>query len=522
MGWGAAFLASLRDVEFYAPMFVLRRIKMANEPGDTFEASSAPGAMSTYRVGEVRINGATLTPRTWETTTGGFTVEIVGNPTDALLALPRGTIVEVMLVINGYEGRIAVGQVRTIRGTAPSVTIECLDLINALRSPLDTTADPMFSGVTASTTTTAGAPTGTGTYTVGSTTGFQRETGGFGAFLVTPTVGDPYYRIWNASTATTFTIEDPSDASEMGTADTGASSGNDVEEVAYLYGHPFDILRKVLVSTGAGTNGPWDLLPQDWSIGVQDSYVDTADIEVAKAYVAVASGSYILQIPVTVDGAVEITDPIGWLEDITAPMGIWLAMRQGAITVRAAQSSHATGGVWYATDDLDWGVTFTVTLAEVVAVLDYDAWSPDHAHEYVSTIVQTATTARTISDGRQASLPGGGSLTHDVSATVFSNPVVIETEMAARLFEADVRIPERLVLRLRGLRAAQLCVGDIIVLDLATGTDEIIHCRAGGGFVARSAVVHEMTPDWMARTVDLAVWVYPDRSTSPTGSGEVA
>lgn len=521
MGWGAPFLQALSSAGPYAPLFTVRRVKHFAEPGNAFEASSSPGLATAYRVGELRVEGQNIVPRSWSPTIGAFSVEIVGDPTDALLSLPRGSIIEVMCSLGGSEGRIAVGQVRTLRGSAPRIQIECLDLFSALRSPLDSTAGAPFSSVSASTTTTALAASGAATYTVASTTGFARQTGGLGAFLVTPASGDPYYRIWNASTATTFTIEDPSDAQEMGTTDIGCLVGAGIAEIAYLYGHPFDIARKILTSTGAGTNGAYDLYPQDWGLGVLADYVDDSDIEAWEAYVAVASGAYTIQIPIDAETGAAVTDPLDWLIGILSPFGIWPTVRQGSITLRAVQGTHLTTGVRYATDAS--GGTFTVALAEVVAVLDYDAWSPDHPHEYETTTVQTASTSRSISDGASASLPGGGSLTHDLSATVFENESAISADVAARVFEADVRIPERLRLRLRGMRAAVLCPGDVIVLDLATGgPTEIVYCRDGGSFVGRAAMVHEMSPDWMGGVVDLGLWVYPDLSTTPSGSSEVA
>lgn len=501
MGWSPEFVAAL-GAGVVAPGFILRRLRSDAEPGDRFSATSHSGPLAPYRLGAVRVEGQSVTPRTWDAQVGAFAVELVGDPREAYRCLPRGTIVELVCVIGDTEGRIAAGMVRTIRGDGPSRWIECLDLLTALRGPLDVTRDPLFSLVTATTTTTAFEAVASGTYDVADTTGFQRETSGIGAFKVVSSVsGLTYYRLWSAAGATTFTISDASDASVMGTTDTGCLGGDAISEVAYIYGHPCDIVRKVLTSTGAGTNGAFDLLPEDWSVGLLADLVDSDDIDVWERTISVASGSYVLQTPVVES----ISDPLSWLLGVLSPLGIWITMRQGQLTVRCAQDLTASGVVH---------TGLTITLAMVVEVEDHDSHDVQHDHEYESTTVRSYSGTTVDDAGTPLTLPGGGTLEHDASAYVFENQSAIRTEAAARMVQSDCAIPERIVLRLRGLLAAQLCAGDVVTLDLWTGTEQQVVWAAdqgwgNGAYVGASATVQEVSPDWLGGTVRVALWVYP-------------
>jgi hypothetical protein len=46
--------------------------------------------------------------------------------------------------------------------------------------------------------------------------------------------------------------------------------------------HPLTLLLKVLLSTGNGTNGPYDVLPSDFGVGVRQGLIDVAAIEIVR------------------------------------------------------------------------------------------------------------------------------------------------------------------------------------------------------------------------------------------------
>ena len=163
--------------------------------------------------------------------------------------------------------RIALGQVRNLRGTAPSWTLECVDLLTLCRVRLQRTfGNPLlFDSIGNTTTLGANYTAGDGTVTVASTASFEREAGGTGAFLVTPSVGDPFYLTYTGTSATTFT--GCSTTGQMGTTAVNAVATDVVTEVAYLSAHPLNIARRVLVDRDSTSNS-WDY-PAAWGLGME-------------------------------------------------------------------------------------------------------------------------------------------------------------------------------------------------------------------------------------------------------------
>lgn len=60
------------------------------------------------------------------------------------------------------------------------------------------------------------------------------------------------------------------------------SAGARVTQVTPLEGNPVDLALEILTSTGAGTNGPYDVLPSSQGLGVPASLVDTASFELVR------------------------------------------------------------------------------------------------------------------------------------------------------------------------------------------------------------------------------------------------
>lgn len=505
MGWSAGFIEALSQPN-WAPVWTVRRRGVADEPGSAWEATSHPQGPAPCRIGVVSLEGASVSARSWTSSIGAFSVELVGDPSEALLALPRGSFVELELKLGVWVERVATGQVQTIRGSVPSFTLECWDLLSALRSPL--TTDPtaeMFSSVAAGTTTSFMHIVGVATYTVVSTTGFERETGGKGAFLVN-NGSTTYYRLWNASTATTFTIDTPADATVGNTTDAGCGVVP-IAEIAYIEGHPVDIAGKLLTSTGTGTNGPDDLLPDTWGLELSQDLWDRSDAQGVKAWVVVNSGDYTWQL--FRDEAE--TDPLGWLEGVLSPAGLWLTQRQGALTLRAMCDSHFG---WVAVAPTP---VLTVTDADVIDIVDYEAFDSSHNTEFNQvqcTDGNGATSAGSADGGDTFTLPTQNILVQVVDS-IYDNVGELRADVTRRLAEAACRIPERLVLRLLTWKTAQLCPGDQIVLDLLG--KRFVSRSAGvgsiygtGGFRARVAVVYEVVPQVADFTVRVGCWVYPD------------
>jgi hypothetical protein len=504
VSWRAPFVAAL-SARAAAPVYVLEVVTVYQEPGRAWSCASVPGIGSSAigigapRGGQrVRVEGGRLTPRAWTSTIGAWSVGLVGDLSALAGYVTRGTVVQLKAGFAGmapddFEA-IAIGQVKNIRGKAPYFTLECHDIMTALRQRITTdyASAILFSNVGA-TTTVALAWTASATMTVVSTTGFERRTGASGAVFVTPLTGDPFILTYTGTTATSFT--GCSTTGQLGTVASTAGIGATVAELLYLDGHPLDIARRVLCSqSGTAANGLYDALPSGSGLGLLNALVDHDDIDRYKGdVVTVSSGSYLWELAVSA----EAEDAYAWLTSLLAPAGLFLASRQGLLTVRAAQDTRSATYV----SDLD------VTDEDIATVLSYEAYDYTHSPEYARAYAVTGTGGLTSTSATLATLPARGSLTYDVADRVWSNEAAIQADMVGRLHESAARVPERLEVRCASRRLAQLAVGDVVDL-----TSRRTHSRRDGalGWSSRRALVDGVSPDWDAGVVDVGLVVYPE------------
>lgn len=505
MGWTSAFIDGLSTQK--ARMFLFEVVRMNNEPGiPGFKMASHAGLSGddSAQISGVEMAGQSVRPQSWTSVVGAFDVCFVGNPNDVLNNIRRGSTIQLRMGFPGWSASafepIALGRVTKITrsGRPMEWCISCLDAISATSYQIDTNAVDGLFGNLALTTLTADSAVADALYDGTAFGSFQRETGSNGAVLVTPSGGDPYFRLWSGSTATTLTIASPGTASLMGTTDVGASSSNVIACVAYMTAHPLTVARRVLLSTGAGTNGSYDTYPSGWSLGIGQQYCDEIDMDRVLTIVQPASGSYIIEVAQT--DAVD--DPRAWLEStVLAPFGLFLAMRQGLITIRAAQDP---------TSALSYTSGFELTIQDLIDVESMDHEDPDAGAEYAFVTAISGGTFYTSSSTVPATLPAYDKVIIDLSTCLFSNLTPILTEVVGRLGLYYTTIAEVVRLKVR-LRAAQVAVGDIITITL--GAPWIYSRRDGAkGYEGRRAVVLFLQPDyWRAYcTITLAVYPYDE------------
>jgi len=512
MAWPADFIAQLDGVAF-VPVYRLRTLLVETEPnGGDYVITSVAG----YGEDEVligaggpTIQGSRVTPQTWASTIGQFTVPLVGDIGTLLRKVSRGTVVVLEMGFAGWPvsafETIALGQVSAIQGADPSWTLTCLDPLAMLRQRLTSfsTRLALFHGVFGATTLTADYTSGDATVTVTATTGFYRETGASYGIKITPTTGAPFYLLATGSTGTTFTgCNDGSfvvwdeDTETYVSAVVDAVSGDAVAGVAYLEGHPLDIVRRLLLSTGAGTNGPWDDYPSLWAWGLPEELVDVDDIGGWKSYVvAVASGSYTWQVVVEE----EIDDPYAWLSGLLADAGLYLTTRMGLLTVRSAQlHTSATASPWMADEE--------ILDEHIVSARFLGLWDPQTTTEYTTTAVTTATGTLETDDDLQT-LPAAALRTYDVSDRVFTNQGQVRSEMAGRLTESSCRVPESIELVLRGLAWGRLTAGDLPRVTTPRLRGRLDSTR--DGYDGRIVYVTSVSPDHPGNRTIITALAYP-------------
>lgn len=102
-------------------------------------------------------------------------------------------------------------------------------------------------------------------------------------------------------------------------------SGAEVRELRVLRGDHVDTILKLLLSTGTGDNGSWDVLPEGWGAGIPQALVDTAAFRKIRDYSDVREFKF--------DGPVRVNELLATLGRVTASRIFF--NRQGQLTVNA-------------------------------------------------------------------------------------------------------------------------------------------------------------------------------------------
>jgi hypothetical protein len=507
MAWSARFIEELA-APVRTPIWIFEAVSAGDAPiGAPVRFSSAPGYGDHLLLGlrGVRVQGQTLSPSTCSTTIGAFTVEIVGDAGALFANITKGTVCLVRLGFSGWAESdfeiVALGQVVNFRrGRALRWDVECRDLFSAARSRLSLTPGELalFYDLDKGATTYLISD-----YTVGDTTieegsasdWFQRETGGVGAVIIDNGSDTPFYLLWDGRTGSLRDVYEPS-AEHFGTTRVDAPAGSSVLPSAYLSGHPCDVVRRLLTS-GSGT-GTYDDYPDAWGIGIPDFFLDHEDIETFRDSVVVpSSGAWSWDLIVTEP----VTDGLAWIQGELARAGMFLAMRQGLITVRALQAQGTTTYAYH--------TNLTITDEDIADVLEWEAFDSDAGDEAaeveVTTLDESLATETTATDEDPVTLPAEETRAFDLGSRVWSNRGAVRAEVLARVQESALRLPERLRLRLVPLSWAQLAPGDPVFLT----TSQISGRLDGGAYDGRGAIVVEVSPDYIGGYVDVALLVYP-------------
>ena len=506
MSWSAAFAAQLEALAA-TPVWILESVVVGGTPGSALRVSSADGYGDVVAIAEdgVRIAGQVLAPATWMPSTGLSSVDVVDL--DAITSsITRGTIVRILLgwveadgtrwIESDFEA-VMIGQVRgcSQRGRVPRWTIEINDIFAALRSnfALSRSHIPLFyNTATARAVATADYAVGAASVDLDATTDVERETGGNGALRVEVTT--PFYLLWSSVAGTTYTLTGAA-SEHFATTRDAAPVGTVVYGCAYLRGAPADIVRRLLVSGGGG--GGYDTYPASWAWGLPDGWIDHADCDAWRDQVLyVSSGSYTWEIV----QAEPVDDGLAWISEKLSRAGLFLALRQGQITVRAGQSFLASAPF---VSDL------TLTDEDIIDVLQWDAFDPGATEACM--VTATATTHANVADSASSSeenaatLPAVQTRTFDQTGLAWSNTTnILSDDIVPRLTMASLRVPE--VLRLRvTLRFAQLAIGDLLPMEVTKIRSRITSTGVYTGLVA---LVTEASPDYTRRYCDVRLHVY--------------
>ena len=501
MGWPASFLAELSGTRL-APIWELRSVSTALAPQPVMAWSSRDRLSPEV----LRVSGDGVEPITWAPTWGGFTVAAAGADLSDFTLLRRGFLYQLYMGFPGMATAdyqpIALGAFRNFsRSQGGAWILDFAGLGYALASRLETGSldhAPLFySDVTATTIDTTAYTAGDTSIRVASTTSFDRETGGSYLLKIAGSGGD-FYVTATGTAVGPVRFTGLSATGQLGTTASNASVGAAVTEVHYIADdHPLDAARKVLASTGAGSNGVWDTLPAPWGLGLPDGLIDHADIAWTRAEMAVSSGSYTIEMIQEAEGGE--SNPLSWLLSYLTPLGVWPTVRHGRLTFRCATHPWASSRTPYPIDD------------RMIVALEQQGYNDSAPREFAYTGVSTPDNpAGTLyADTPPSTRPAGTFWAYTTLGT-WSNTSAIKTEVAGRLRYWPTRPHEVYTVTLGGLSAAQLCAGDIVAL---TTSRTFRRPRLTGGSNAIAGyrgLVTAVQPDFRAASVRLTLAMLPD------------
>ena len=511
MGWTFDFIEAISSGTI-TPIYVIESVAIDGfRPlsGSLSVASVTsrvlPGATPGLSPDSSRVSYGTLTVGDWSSTYSEWEIGLYAG-VDVRPFTTRGQAVVLRIGIPGWSldrfQDVAVGQVQAIDRRGDQWVIRVRSLIAGLVARYTETGGEVELFHTLAETTLSGAyAVADPTLSLTSSTGAERDTGGSWLVEVTPDTGDPFFLTASGLAAPNLT--GISAAGVIGTTAAAASSGNTVRICAYVQDHPLEVVRKVITSTGAGTNGSFDTLPDSWGLGVPDWLIDDQDCRDMVTAQCAPSG---VATPVWDVYAVEAQpDAIAWISTILAPMGGFLAERQGRITIRVASTATSQPGIanlWRVDD------------SEIVSIDVYETWAGNQTIEYNSVRLR---------DAHQ----GTTTLTEDVETRPAQNRQVLDLPYVSSASGAErtawrehirdrvgayyTRICETIEITTGGWRLAQACAGDHIAI-----TSAHIRGRFGGDLdvgAGCEALIVSVEPDWFGSTVRLRCVILPQVAT---------
>lgn len=533
MSWSAEFIARLESgstaFRWYLEFVPWRH---SDGIGGAFTMSSHEPDTQKRLTPEVSVTGASVDPGSWRYTHGGFSIGLTGELWHVFSSIRLGNLARLLLGFPGWSvdqfQPIAIGVLRDIQGKHPNYTLQFVDILQSLQVRSTTNPDKLaLFGSLESAPGTQVATTVLAKYTPGNSTIGAASTAGFdegdtqGAIRVDPApggyTGEPFYLLFSGKTATTFTGLSPVD--KHGTAQECVGVDAEIEACAFLEGHPLDISKQLLTSTGAGDNGASDVLPETWGFGVPSEWIDTADMNRFRAVMGTTRELH--------EWSVIIEDPqatgMDWWAGYLSVAGAWLVVRQGAISARICQNPITAGAAstYRYFEPVHSGIT--ITHSDIEEIEEFQAWAPAPSAEssmveihYNASHAVGSETYQTSYEGSAprgslASSPGVAVTALDMTDPYWGGsagapyPGDAPLDVLLRTIFWIVRRPERIAVRCRGLRLAQLCAGDLVYL-----TSYLIQGRlaeTAGGYQEQVCMVSGITVDWSGGTVALELVV---------------
>jgi len=347
MTWGNTFISSL-DTPSKTIEYFLRFVGHSNDyflgVGNTISSS---GLISIGNA-EVVIDNATVTPQRWSVNFGGFSIRIVGDLRPIKTsAFRKGAIAELYMRRNRTQPeRVAIGQLRSLRGGRGVWDLDFGDFVSALTTRLSTKATELNFYYNAGQQTTV-----THNFNFSSDpklylddiTLFEKDSNEDGlVFIDDITHGVTNYWRWSSKTTTTapagYLTISAVGAWPSTSGHNTIHTGEKVTVLTRLAGRPDYVFARTIMSTGNATQGTFDDFPQSWGAGLNfnTNLINKIDMDLWRGVWNTATGSHDVDLVYDAPQSSGIRSLMGnFLE-----MGMWPVFRQGRISWRVCQDPN--------------------------------------------------------------------------------------------------------------------------------------------------------------------------------------
>jgi hypothetical protein len=522
MAWTSAFINAI-SASVITPIYVVESVTppAGRSIGGTLFISSAPisffDGKDTIRATVMlspegsSISSGVLQIREWSYTFGEWTIGLLSQnvgPYDIRRDTTRGQIVRLRIGFPGWSlgdfQTVALGVVQGVDASDGRWVLRVRSILSALTARWSLTVSqqalfftsPREAGLDAAYT--PGDPTIECAFS-----GIDaREDGGDFLLKIIPDTGDPFFLTATGTATVPDRFTGVSASAILGTTAVASTAAGSLEVVPYCQDHPFVVARKVLCSTGTAlANGIYDTLPTDWSLGVLEELIDDADCRSAAAHFSPNTA------PNGVWDVYETApqeDVLAWLKAMLAPMGGFIAERQGMITIRGAACYFQPPGAF--------GPTWDIYDGDIVSIDTQHAWDPSTNVEYSRVRVTDSHAGDDDLDEALSTLPALGR--QDLELPYVDSD---RADWRAYVLEAigpfSTRIAEAVTVTLRGWKFAQVDVGDHISIhtraEFLSGRRRFL-----GGDLSDAAplFVTSVRPAWFGATVTITAVLLPDVS----------
>ena len=490
MSWDPNFIQDLSDSSIQ-PKFMLRFNSLPDFKGESLVLSGGFNQLGLPSISDSgpTIRGTSVIPQTWNVSFGSFSVPLVGDIRSLFPTVTRGSIGELFCELNGKRERIAIGQLRNIRGFGVNWRMEFVDILSAMSSRADGTIGTEPEGndpdrftlfylvnkevnVTANWHNTLGAfPS---TISVDDIRPFKKETGETGIAKCVSSGGAEFYVVYssvmttvapagvlNLSGAhTTSSVKYPSV-----NACTNLNINDKITSAAILRGKPYEIFGKILLSREGNSVNSFDKYPKSYNFGayLNESIFDIGDAANQKYIKSSAPATTNYTWGYVVNN--EMSDGIRSFIDVTAKTGQWPTWRQDSITWRGCQDP----------DSSQFAKAY-ITTKDIIRITNIDIFDPNNKTTfYRSKNIYGINSSGTIlsnlkssSNGQSNFLPAQSIKQRDVRFVYGPDPNAFASDRLKcsigdlnRMFVWDTNAWSKISLQVK-MKYARLTAGDII------------------------------------------------------------